>query len=310
MFWTTALLCTLKDCVGALPRAQRKPRSKTHWDYDINQRAFDQNLLRETDYIKQRRGYTKCPLKAREIDTFFRWFVVAPGGPFNGTGALWRKTLSIELGANVDGGLRETIADQLADWKKKTKSWKGRYAITKSERTVFKLGVKFMNWLDLVQAQAKRIDGLHTSHIHIQIYGWNKKTFVGRCHADMRLKADEPDDVGRVLLPAADCYGRPLLFIAANGSPNDNGTWFNFSWNYVRVVGVAFGAIFMNARGCGAMPLLPPRTLDLSAAANHEKALEVRMLHGAFVVGKSRRRGTKEVAVTVVLSGHTKRGDE
>ena len=122
----------------------------------------------------------------------------------------------------------------------------------------------------------------------------------------MRLKADEPDDVGRVLLPAADCYGRPLLFIAANGSPNDNGTWFNFSWNYVRVVGVAFGAIFMNARGCGAMPLLPPRTLDLSAAAKHTKALEVRMLHGAFVVGKSRRRGTKDVAVTVVLSGHTK----
>jgi len=310
VFWAAALIATLKGGLGKLPIAGRK-RNPKHVDYNVTRSAFDQDLVRDTGYIKQRHGYKKCPLKAKQIETLFCYFAVAPGGPFDGSGALWRNTLTISLGKNVDGGLLDTIEKQLAEWNEATDGFKNKHAITASERTIYKLGQKFMKWLNLVQEQAKRIDDLHTSHIHIQIYGWKKEQFIGKCHADLRLKANEPDEVGRVLLPAADCYKRPLLFIAANGHRTNGDTWFHFTWDYVRVVGVATGALFMNARGCGAMTLLPRRTLDLSAAADHAKAEEVRMLHGAFVVGKSKRtRGTKKVAVTVVLSGHTKRGDE
>ena len=140
MFWAAALIATLKGGLGKLPIAGRK-RGK-HVDYNVTRSAFDQDLVRDTGYIKQRRGYKKCPLKAKQIETLFRYFAVAPGGPFDGSGALWRNTLTISLGKNVDGGLLDTIEKQLAEWNEATDGFKNKHAITASERTIYKLGQK------------------------------------------------------------------------------------------------------------------------------------------------------------------------
>ena len=99
VFWAAALIATLKGGLGKLPIAGRK-RNPKHVDYNVTRSAFDQDLVRDTGYIKQRHGYKKCPLKAKQIETLFCYFAVAPGGPFDGSGALWRNTLTISLGKN------------------------------------------------------------------------------------------------------------------------------------------------------------------------------------------------------------------
>ena len=303
--WAEAA-ASLRAGVFLLDIAQRKPGTN-HVNYDVTTDAFGTTLVKEHDLIKQRNEYERCPLTAKEINKLFRYFV-NKGDKYDSTGALWRKTLSIQLGAGIDGGLRGDIGRQLKQWLDATDRGKIPDAISRKERKICSLGEPFFLWLQRVQAQAIQIDGLHISHIHVQIYGWDEKPFTGTCHADLRLWANEPDDVGRILLPAADCYDRPLLFIAANGRLNGNGSLFKFLWDQARIVGVAFGALKMNAVGCGALPLLPAHNADLSSQANHSAARAVHLLHGAFMVGPGSavERGTDEIAATVVLSGHTK----
>ena len=84
---------------------------------------------------------------------------------------------------------------------------------------------------------------------------------------------------------------------------------FSFAWTHVRVVGVAFGAIVMNAVGCGALEYLPAGKLDLSGSGDDANADAVHALHGAHITGPgpASERGTSELSVTVVMTGHEDR---
>ena len=113
------------------------------------------------------------------------------------------------------------------------------------------------------------------------------------------------------------CNDRDLLFVAANGHMGRGRAkgFFNFKRGWTRIVGVARGAVLMDAIGAGALPLLPAGCADLSGDGKHLSAEEVRFLHAAFAtVNASGGRGLEagKIAVSIVFSGHPKRrrGDE
>ena len=156
------------------------------------------------------------------------------------------------------------------EWKKATKDFTDFGALPKAELEIAYLANLFFIWVEEVRAEILEVDKLKVSNIHIQFYGWEDgaEPFTGTMHADLRLEAVMPGDLARVLLPAADCYDRPLLFVIANGVLRQGGSVFSFAWTHARVVGVAFGAIVMNAVGCGALELLPAGEADLSGSGD------------------------------------------
>lgn len=309
-----ALLATLYALAKNLPFVGRR-RGTNHVEYDITRDAFKTEFLDELPDLVECRDddYTRCPLKAAQIQRLFLHFVGGPGGAFDGNGgvggALWRRVHSIQLGANVDCGLYKTIDEKLGEWKEATNNFHNCAALPRPELEIALLAESFLKWVKTVRAEILAVDKLKVSAIHIQFYAWNEVHYTGTMHADLRLEAELPNDLKRVLLPAADCYGRPLLFILANGVLRQGGSVFSFAWTHVRVVGVAFGAIVMNAVGCGALEYLPAGKLDLSGSGDDANADAVHALHGAHITGPgpASERGTSELSVTVVMTGHEDR---
>ena len=310
------LLATLCGVVKNLPYVGRR-RGTNHVEYNIRRKAFESPLYDELPDLAQQRDdeYTPCPLEAEHLQQLFLYFVKGPGGPFDGIGgvggALWRKVWSIQLGAKVDCGLYKAMDEKLGEWKKATKDFTDFGALPKPELEIAYLANLFFRWVKDVRAEILAVDKLKVSNIHIQFYGWEDEAepYTGTLHADLRLEAVMPGDLARVLLPAADCYDRPLLFVIANGVLRQGGSVFSFAWTHARVVGVAFGAIVMNAVGCGALELVPAGKADLSGSGDDANADAVHALHGAHMVGpgSARERGTSKLSATVVMTGHEDR---
>ena len=317
MTWASkSLLATLCGLVKNLPFVGRRGGTN-HIEYDIQYKAFESPLFDVLPDLAQCRDddYTRCPLKAEQLQKLFLYFVKGPGGPFDGIGgvggALWRSVWSIQLGANVDCGLYKAMDEKLGEWKKATNDFHNCGALPKAELEIACLANLFFIWVEEVRAEILEVDKLKVSDIHIQFYGWEDgaEPYTGTMHADLRLVAVMPGDLARVLLPAADCYDRPLLFVIANGVLRQGRSVFSFAWTHARVVGVAFGALVMNAVGCGALELLPAGKADLSGSGDDANADAVHALHGAHMVGPgtARERGTRKLSATVVMTGHEDR---
>ena len=317
MTWASkSLLETLCGLVKNLPFVGRRGGTN-HIEYDIQYKAFESPLFDVLPDLAQCRDdeYTRCPLEAEHLQKLFLYFVKGPGGPFDGIGgvggALWRSVWSIQLGANVDCGLYKAMDEKLGEWKKATNDFHNCGALPKAELEIACLANLFFIWVEEVRAEILEVDKLKVSDIHIQFYGWEDgaEPYTGTMHADLRLVAVMPGDLARVLLPAADCYDRPLLFVIANGVLRQGRSVFSFAWTHARVVGVAFGALVMNAVGCGALELLPAGKADLSGSGDDANADAVHALHGAHMVGPgtARERGTRKLSATVVMTGHEDR---
>ena len=317
MTWASkSLLATLCGLVKNLPVVGRRGGTN-HIEYDIQHKAFESPLFDALPDLAQCRDdeYTRCPLKAEHLKQLFLYFVKGPGGPFDGIGgvggALWRKVWSIQLGAKVDCGLYKAMDEKLGEWKKATNDFHNCEALPEAELEIACLANLFFIWVEEVRAEILEVDKLKVSDIHIQFYGWEDgaEPYTGTLHADLRLEAVMPGDLARVLLPAADCYDRPLLFVIANGVLRQGRSVFSFAWTHARVVGVAFGALVMNAVGCGALELLPAGKADLSGSGDDANADAVHALHGAHMVGPgtARERGTSKLSATVVMTGHEDR---
>jgi hypothetical protein len=311
-----AALCRLRKAI---------PAGATTTDYKVTNDAF----ACESDlkgFFTSRDGVYTCPIVSKDWFLFFAAFVGdGPGGDYDGSspesgdgGAVWRKCyMSIQWGA-ADAGLRAAVQRQLRRWRRATDRGKNMDALDETEQWLYQTGVVITEWLDSVVAKAKRVDDLYTSCIHVMVYGYNKKNYKGGLHVDARLRAVARYRLKRLIVPAADCNDRDLLFVAANGRMGRGRykNFFSFKRHWTRIVGVARGAVLMDAVGAGALPLLPAGFADLSGDGDHLSAEEVRFLHAAFATtNASGGRGLEagDMAVSIVFSGHPKkrrRGDE
>ena len=300
------------------------PGGGKNTDYNVTNDAFACDA-RLKGFFTSRAGVYECPIVSKDFWLFFAFFVgCEPGGPYDGPspdsasgGAVWREGyVSVQWGA-ADGGLRADVERQMRRWRRATDRGKNMDELDETEQWLYKTGTVVTEWLDTVVATSKRVDDLSPSCIHFMIYGYDGTNFKGGLHVDSRLRAVARARVKRLIVPAADCNDRDLLFVAANGHMGRGRFkgFFSFKRRWTRIVGVARGAVLMDAVGAGALPLLPAGCADLSGDGNHLSAEEVRFLHAAFAtVNASGGRGLEagKIAVSIVFSGHPKRrrGDE